>query len=106
MYAIIRVAGKQYRVEENTSLFVSTVPGDAGEVVTLDEVLAIGGGETAAIFGTPTVTGATVTATIVNQGRGPKIHGFTYKAKKGVRNAYGHRQDITRLKIDAISVGN
>jgi large subunit ribosomal protein L21 len=105
MYAIIRVAGKQYRVEENTTLFVSTVSGDAGETVTLDEVLAIGGdGE--AKFGTPTLAGTTVTATIVNQGRGPKINGFTYKAKKGVRHAYGHRQDITKLKIDAISVGN
>jgi large subunit ribosomal protein L21 len=105
MYAIVRVCGKQYRVQENDTLLVSRLEGEVGQDVTLPEVLAVGG-ESGARFGKPTLTGASVAASIVAQEKGPKINGFTYKAKKNVRNAYGHRQDLTRLKIGAISVGS
>jgi large subunit ribosomal protein L21 len=104
MHAIVRVCGKQYRVAENDTLIVSRLEGDAGATVTLDEVLSIGDGD-AATFGVPVIKGASVSASIVAQGKGPKIDGFTYKAKKNVRNHYGHRQDITTLKIGAITSG-
>ncbi len=95
MHAIVRVCGKQYRVSENDTLIVSRLEGEPGTDVTLEEVLSIGDG----------VSGAKVAASIVAQGKGPKIDGFTYKAKKNVRNHYGHRQDITTLKIGAITPG-
>lgn len=105
MYAIVRVCGKQYRVQENDMLRVSRIDGEAGTALTLAEVLAIGGAEDAAPqFGSPTISGASVAASIVGQGKGPKIDGYTYKAKKNVRHHYGHRQDITTLKIGAISL--
>ncbi len=103
MYAIVRVCGKQYRVQENDLLKVSRIEGEAGTALTLDEVLAVGG-ESESQFGSPTVAGATVGASIVAQGKGPKINGLTYKPKKNIRRRYGHRQDITTLKIGAISL--
>ncbi len=104
MHAIVRVCGKQYRVSENDTLIVSRLEGEPGTDVTLEEVLSIGDG-VAATFGSPVISGAKVAASIVAQGKGPKIDGFTYKAKKNVRNHYGHRQDITTLKIGAITPG-
>jgi len=105
MYAIVRVCGKQYKVQENDTLMVSRLDGSAGQDVTLSEVLALGGADSDAKFGSPTIAGAWVAASIVAQEKGPKIDGYTYKAKKNVRHAYGHRQDMTRLKIGAISIG-
>jgi large subunit ribosomal protein L21 len=103
MYAIIRVGGRQYRVEENTTLLVNKLEGEAGAALTIDEVLAIGGENP--VFGAPNAPGATVSATIVEQTKGPKIDGFTYKAKKNVRRHYGHRQDLTKIRIETIAVG-
>jgi len=104
MYAIIRLGGKQYRVEENSTLLVNKLLGEAGEPVAVDQVLAIGGND-APVFGTPVVEGASVSATIVAQTKGPKIDGFTYKAKKNVRHHYGHRQDLTKVQINSIALG-
>ncbi len=107
MYAIVRVCGKQYRVKENDTLRVSRLFGEAGSDVTLGEVLALGGDEegSAPRFGSPMLPGVSVAASIVAQGKDRKIDGFTYKAKKNIRRHYGHRQDITTLKIGAISLG-
>jgi large subunit ribosomal protein L21 len=104
MYAIIRLGGKQYRVEENSTLLVDKLAGEAGEQVAVNEVLAVGGGE-APVFGSPTVAGAAISATIVAQTKGPKIDGFTYKAKKNVHHHYGHRQDLTKIQINSIALG-
>ncbi|MBC8142525.1 MAG: 50S ribosomal protein L21 [Armatimonadetes bacterium] len=101
MYAIIRTGGKQYRVQENETIIVEKLAGDADETVTIDDVLFVGG-ETTKI-GTPTVAGATVQATIVKQGKGPKIHGYTYVKVKGEQRHYGHRQEQTTLRIDKIA---
>lgn len=103
MYAIIRVGGRQYRVEENSTLLVNKLEGSAGTALTIDEVLAIGGENP--IFGAPIAENAKVTATIVEQTKGVKIDGYTYKAKKNVRHHYGHRQQLTKLHIDSIAVG-
>jgi large subunit ribosomal protein L21 len=104
MYAIVRTGGKQYRVEEKTEITVDKLPGEAGETLTWDQVLFVGGVDEPQ-FGKPTVTGAHVTATILAQVKGKKIDAFIYKAKKNVRKHWGHRQQLTRVRIDSIAAG-
>jgi large subunit ribosomal protein L21 len=101
MYAVIKTGGKQYRVEEKAILRVEKLDAEVGESVSLGEVLMLGG-ETVNI-GQPVVAGATVTARVLRQGRGPKIHGFTYKAKKNVHRRYGHRQPFTEVVVESIT---
>ncbi|MGO8670125.1 MAG: 50S ribosomal protein L21 [Capsulimonadaceae bacterium] len=100
MYAIVRSGGKQYRVEEAAVVTVDRLSGEAGDSVTLEEVLFVGGESPK--WGAPLLPGASVTATIVAQAKGKKIDGFIYKAKKNVRKHWGHRQQLTRLKIESI----
>jgi large subunit ribosomal protein L21 len=101
MYAIVRTGGKQYRVSENQLLRVEKLDVGVGGEVRLDEVLVLGG-EGATTIGSPTVSGAAVVARVVEQGRGRKIRGFTFKAKKNQRRRFGHRQHYTALRIEAI----
>ncbi len=102
MYAVIRSGGKQYRVSQGGSIRVEKLPGEVGASITLAEVLIIGG-EGDVKIGTPTVDGAHVTGTIVDQGRGKKIRVFKMKRRKGYRRTQGHRQDYTEIRVDAIS---
>lgn len=104
MYAIVRAGGKQYRVEEKGILTVDKMAGEAGDTVTLGEVLYVGGTDNPQ-WGKPTVAGASVTATIVAQTKGKKINAFTYKAKKNIRKHWGHRQQLTRVRVDTIAAG-
>ncbi len=101
MYAVIRTGGKQYRVTEKDTVVVEKLDGDVGATVTIDDVLFVGGD--APKVGSPTVSGASVTATIVRQGKGKKVHGLTYIKVKGHQRHYGHRQQQTTLRIDAIA---
>jgi large subunit ribosomal protein L21 len=101
MYAIVKTGGKQYRVEEGATLVVEKIAGDADAQVELTEVLMIGGDGDVKV-GAPLLDGAKVVATIVAQGRGVKINGFTYKPKKNISRRYGHRQSHTTLRIDSI----
>jgi len=101
MYAIIRTGGRQYRVEENQTLQVEKIEAAPGSSIDLAEVLALGGDGTPR-FGSPLVDGAKVTARVVRQFRGPKIRGFTFKAKKHTSRRYGHRQSLTELRIESI----
>jgi len=101
MYAIIKTGGKQYKVAEGTTLLVEKLEGAPDATVELTEVLMLGGDGDVRV-GTPTLGGAKVIATIVNQEKGPKINGFTYKPKKNEHRRYGHRQPLTRLRIDSI----
>ena len=103
-YAIIVTGGKQYKVTSGDILFVEKLPVEAGETVTFDQVLAVLDSEKEAIFGTPVVAGATVTAKVVKNGKAKKIHVFKFKAKKNYRRHQGHRQPYTQLQIDAITV--
>ncbi len=104
MYAIVRAGGKQYRVEEKGIVLVDKLVGEAGETVTLDEVLYVGGVDSPQ-WGKPIVTGASVTATILSQEKAKKIDGFIYKAKKNIHKHWGHRQQITRLRVETIAPG-
>jgi large subunit ribosomal protein L21 len=101
MYAVIRAGGKQYRVSEKDTLIVEKLDGEVGDSITLGDVLFLGGD--APKIGAPTVSGASVTATIVRQGKGKKIHGLTYIKVKGHQRHYGHRQFETHLRIDSIN---
>ena len=100
MYAVIRACGKQYRVQENDTITVEKMEGSEGDTITLGEVLCLGGDTPK--FGAPLVDGAKVTGTIVRQGKGKKIHGYTYIKVKNHQRHYGHRQHITTIKIEKI----
>lgn len=102
MYAVVRSGGKQYRVSPGGSVRVEKLDGEVGAKITLEEVLMIGG-EGDVKIGTPTVDGASVSGTIMAQGRGNKIRVFKMKRRKGYRRTQGHRQDYTEIAIDGIS---
>ena len=101
MNAIIVTGGKQYKVSEGDVLFIEKLEAEAGETITFDQVLAILDGETAT-FGAPVVEGASVTATVVKNGKGKKVRIFKYNPKKGYRKRQGHRQPYTKVQIAAI----
>lgn len=103
MYAVIESGGKQYRVEEGTTLTVESLPADAGATVTLDRVLLVSDGSQVTV-GAPIVAGATVQATVLGHGRGKKVIVFKYKPKAHYRRKQGHRQNVTRLRIDRIAL--
>lgn len=100
MFAVIKTGGKQYRVAKDDTITVERLPGDAGDSVTLDEVLMVGGDKPA--LGTPTVDGAAVVAEVISQTRGEKIVVFKKKRRKGYRRTAGHRQLQTVLKVTDI----
>jgi large subunit ribosomal protein L21 len=105
MYAVLSSGGKQYRVEAGTTLMLERLdgaPGEAGTQVTFDRVLLIGDGDDVTI-GTPTVAGASVSATVLGEALGPKLVIFKFKQKVKYRRRTGHRQHMTRVRIDAIN---
>ena len=83
MYAIIATGGKQYKVAEGDIIKVEKLGVEAGETVTFDKVLAVNNGELS--IGCPTVEGATVTATVVKEGKGKKVIVYKYKRKTGYK---------------------
>ena len=101
-YAIIETGGKQYRVAVGDTIIVEKLDGDAGDEVTFEKVLLVGG-EGAAKVGAPYVDGASVTASLDGQGKGDKIVVFKYKPKKRYPRRIGHRQLQTELTITAIN---
>jgi large subunit ribosomal protein L21 len=103
LYAIIRAGGHQYRVAPGDTIEVETLEAEPGSEVELGEVLMVGG-EDGVQVGTPLVGGAKVLATVIGQGKGPKILIFKYKAKKRYRRLTGHRQGLTRLAIKDIKL--
>lgn len=102
MFAVIRTGGKQYKVAKDDVVTVEKLDGEPGAVIDFAEVLMIGdGGEIAS--GAPLVAGATVSATVVEQGRGAKIIVFKKKRRHNYRRKKGHRQYQTVLRITAIN---
>lgn len=104
MYAVVSSGGKQYRVEAGNELILERVPGDAGASITFDRVLLVGDGD-AVTVGTPTVEGATVSGTVLGEALGPKLIVFKFKQKATYRRKNGHRQHLTRVRIDEINGG-
>jgi large subunit ribosomal protein L21 len=101
VFAIVRTGGKQYRIEAGQTIEVERLPYEVGQQVELEDVLLISG-EDGVLVGSPTVEGARVRATVLAHDRGPKLYVFKYKSKKRYRRLSGHRQDLTRLLIEAI----
>ena len=101
MFAVIKTGGKQYKVAANDKITVEKLEAEAGSVVTFAEVLMLGGD--APVVGAPTVAGATVTAEVVEQARGPKVIAFKKRRRKSSRRKHGHRQDLTVVRITAIN---
>ena len=101
MYAIIATGGKQYKVSEGDVITVEKLGLDEGAEVTFDQVLLVNDGQVKA--GCPTVEGATVTGSVVENGRAKKVIVYKYKRKTGYHNKNGHRQYYTKVKIDKIT---
>ena len=101
MYAIIATGGKQYKVSEGDIITIEKLGVDAGEKVTFDQVLVVGGDDLK--VGDPTVEGATVEASVVKEGRAKKVIVYKYKRKTGYHKKNGHRQAFTQVKIEKIN---
>lgn len=101
MYAVIKTGGKQYKVSEGDEIIIEKLNVEEGATVTFDEVFAIVDGEEVKI-GQPKVEGAKVTASVVKNGKGPKIRILKYKHKTNYRRRMGHRQPFTKVKIEKI----
>ena len=101
MFAVIRTGGKQYRVAPDDLVTVEKLAAEPGDAIEFDEILMVGEGAGIAT-GTPLVTGATVSAEVVEQNRAPKIIVFKKKRRQNYRRKKGHRQYQTVLRITAI----
>ena len=102
MQAIIVTGGKQYNVKEGDVLFIEKLNVEADATVTFDQVLAVLDGENSK-FGAPVVSGATVEAKVLKNGKGKKIRVFKYRPKKDSKSIRGHRQPYTKVQIEKIS---
>ncbi len=101
MYAVIETGGKQYKVQEGDVVFVEKLEVSEGEQYTFDKVLAISK-DGDLTTGNP-VSGASVAAKVLGQGKDKKIIVFKYKSKKGERKKQGHRQPYTKVQIEKIN---
>ena len=102
MYAVINTGGKQYRVAAGEKIKVEQIAADVGQEIVLDQVLAVGNGAELKI-GTPLVSGASVKATVVAQGKHDKVRIFKLRRRKHYIKHQGHRQQFTELQIVAIA---
>lgn len=100
MYAIVQHGGHQYRLEPGKTVEIERIDAAAGDSITFDQVLFVGG-DSAAV-GAPTVAGASVRATVVGEIKGDKILVQRYKPKNRYKIRTGHRQRYTRLTVDSI----
>jgi len=101
MFAIVKTGGKQYKVAENDVIIVEKLAGEAGSEITLDQILMVGG-EDKVTVGAPLVDGASVTAEVLEQGKGDKVIIFKKKRRQNYRRTKGHRQEQTVLRIKSI----
>ena len=101
MYAIIATGGKQYKVAEGDIINVEKLGVEAGQTVTFDEVLVVNNGSVQ--VGNPTVSGASVNASVIGDVKGKKVIVYKYKRKTGYHKKNGHRQAYTKVKIEKIN---
>ncbi len=102
MYAIVTIAGQQFKVEEGNAIFVHRLEANDGDSVSFDHVLMVDNGGGNVRIGKPTLAGAKVTATVLGQQKGDKVIIFKKNRRKGYRLKKGHRQQFTKIKIDSI----
>lgn len=101
MYALVEILGRQYKAQEGAVLQVDLLSKEEGSAFETDKVLAIVDGDKA-IFGTPYVEGAKVSATVGSEIKGEKVKVYKFHRRKGYRRTQGHRQKYTLLTIDKI----
>ena len=100
MHAVIITGGKQYRVTAGSIIEVEKLEVNVGDTIKIDQVLALSGDKN--IVGSPNVAGAVVEAQVLEQGKADKVLIFKKKRRKGYQKQTGHRQDFTRIQIEAI----
>ena len=100
-YAVVRTGGKQYRVEEGTTLLVERLTADEGATVDLEPLLYASGDQS--LFAATTSAASASRRPCVGHERGPKLRVFKFKPKRGYKRTHGHRQELTRLQITGIS---
>ncbi|MGN6149155.1 MAG: 50S ribosomal protein L21 [Rhizomicrobium sp.] len=101
MFAVIRTGGKQYKVAKDDVISIERLDGDAGAKITFGEVMMLGGDKPK--HGAPLISGASVTAEVIEQGKGEKVVAFKKKRRKSTHRKRGHRQHFTKVKITSIS---
>jgi len=103
MYAIVEIAGQQFKIEKEMKLFVHRLKAEEGAQVTFDRVMLVDNDGKVKV-GAPIVKGASVSATVLNHLKGDKVLVFKKKRRKGYQKMNGHRQYLTSIKIDDIVI--
>ena len=103
MYAIVKTGGKQYRVEPGRWLLVERLPVAEGDTVSLTPLLVVDGEE---LLDGDALSGVTVRATVLAHERGPKLRVVKFKPKRGYKRRNGHRQELTRIRVEGIDRGS
>jgi large subunit ribosomal protein L21 len=103
-YAIIKTGGRQYRVAEGETIDVDLIDVEAGKTATFGDVLMFADGDKLT-HGEPLISGAKVTAEVLEQRKDKKVIAFKFKRRKGYHRTVGHRRKLTRVKIKSISIG-
>jgi len=101
-YAVIKTGGKQYRVEEGTTLLVERLSDDEGAKINLEPLLYADGDKS--LFGADDLGKVKVEAQVLGHERGPKLRVFKFKPKRGYKRTTGHRQELTRIEVTALKV--
>jgi large subunit ribosomal protein L21 len=102
MYAIVEIAGQQFRVQQDQQIFVHRLAGQVGDKVEFEKVLLVDNNGDIKV-GAPTVSGAVVKATVLNHVQGDKVLVFKKKRRKGYKKLNGHRQQFSKIKIESIN---
>jgi large subunit ribosomal protein L21 len=101
-YAIVKTGGKQYRVEQGSTLVIERLPAGEGESVALEPLLFVDG---ASVVDGSDLAGVSVTARVVGHERGPKLRVVKFRPKRGYKRRTGHRQNLTRVEITEVKRG-
>lgn len=102
MYAIVEIAGQQFKVSKDQEIFVHRLDSEAGKKVSFDKVLLIDNGGKISV-GAPVLGGASVSATVIEHVKGEKVIVFKKKRRKTYQKLNGHRQQFSKIKIDSIA---
>ncbi len=103
MYAIVEIAGQQFKVEKDSKVFVHRLDNEVGDKLEFDKVYLVDNDGDVKV-GTPTVEGAKIEAEVLDHVRGDKVKVFKKKRRKGYQKQTGHRQDFTQIEIKSISL--
>lgn len=103
MYAIVKIAGQQFKVEENQELFVHRLAAEEGSTVEVNDVLLVDKNGSVQV-GAPTIEGAAVSLQVISHVKGDKVLVFKKKRRKGYQKMNGHRQAFTKVKVAGIRI--